>query len=308
MLNTLHTADCLDALRALPPASVQLVYLDPPFNTNTRRTLSSSGRRRNGSAGARVEDAACDDASYDDVFGAPADYIAYMRPRVEQLRRVLAPNGSLFFHCDWRASHHARVMLDDLFLARRFFSPQTEEDGEEGAGEGCFVNEIIWHYGLGASKVRRQLLTKHDTIFWYANSPAYTFNLIRAEPTKAMLAKYRHVDEQGNRYMNSYGRRYTLKGGKPLDDVWSIPAIAPTSRERAGYPTQKPLALLRRIIQLASNEGDVVLDPFCGSGTALLAAQQLGRKWIGIDANPQAIAIARRRLGISAEKQDRGED
>ncbi len=297
MLNTLHTADCLDALRALPPASVQLVYLDPPFNTNTRRTLSSSGRRRS----ALVETEA-ENAAYDDAFGAPADYIAYMRPRVEQLRRVLAPNGSLFFHCDWRASHHARVMLDELFLARRFLSPQTEEV----EGEGCFVNEIIWHYGLGASKARRQLLTKHDTIFWYANSPAYTFNLIRAEPTKAMLAKYRHVDEHGNRYMNSYGRRYTLKGGKPLDDVWSIPAIAPTSKERAGYPTQKPLALLQRIIMLASNEGDVMLDPFCGSGTALLAAQQLGRKWIGIDANPQAIAIARRRLGTSAERQDRG--
>ncbi len=297
MLNTLHTADCLDALRTLPPASVQLVYLDPPFNTNTRRTLSSSGRRRSAPVGTGAENAA-----YDDAFGAPADYIAYMRPRVEQLRRVLAPNGSLFFHCDWRASHHVRVMLDELFLARRFLSPQTEEV----EGEGCFVNEIIWHYGLGASKARRQLLTKHDTIFWYANSPAYTFNLIRAEPTKAMLAKYRHVDEQGNRYMNSYGRRYTLKGGKPLDDVWSIPAIAPTSKERAGYPTQKPLALLQRIIMLASNEGDVMLDPFCGSGTALLAAQQLGRKWIGIDANPQAIAIARRRLGTSAERQDRG--
>lgn len=270
--NTLHNADCLEALRALPADSVHLIYLDPPFNTNAiRRTYA---------------------AAYDDAFGAPADYIAYMRPRVQQLRRVLAPNGSLFFHCDWRTSHHVRLMLDELFL----FSPGGK--GDEGKKGGCFVNEIIWHYGLGASKARRQLLTKHDVIFWYANSPDYTFNLIREAPTKAMLAKYRHVDEQGNHYMNSYGRRYTLKGGKPLDDVWSIPAIAPTSKERAGYPTQKPLTLLRRIIQLASNEGDVVLDPFCGSGTTLVAAQQLQRQWIGIDANPQAIAIARKRLGV----------
>lgn len=290
MPNTLHNADCLDALRTMPPASVQLIYLDPPFNTNTIRR----GVRR-------------DDPSYNDSFGAPADYIAYMRPRVEQLRRVLAPNGSLFFHCDWRTSYHVRLMLDEVF------------SGDEGRGSGVgaertdtrhpspspsFVNEIIWHYGLGASKARRQLLTKHDTLFWYANSPNYTFNLIRAEPTKAMLAKYRHVDEHGNRYMNSYGRRYTLKGGKPLDDVWSIPAIAPTSKERAGYPTQKPLALLRRIILLASHEGDAVLDPFCGSGTTLLAAQQLHRQWIGIDANPQAIAIARRRLGLLQEKRE----
>jgi site-specific DNA-methyltransferase (adenine-specific) len=277
MPNTLYNADCLDALSALPPASVHLIYLDPPFNTNVARKTK--------------------DAAYDDAFGAPADYIAYMRPRVEQLRRVLTPNGSLFFHCDWRTSHHVRLMLDDLFLPLP--NPPPFDGG--GMGGGCFVNEIIWHYGL-ASKVRRQLLTKHDVIFWYANSPAYTFNLIRAEPTPAMQAKYRHTDEHGNRYMNSYGRRYTLKGGKPLDDVWAIPAIAPTSRERAGYPTQKPLALLQRIIQLASHEGDAVLDPFCGSGTTLLAAQQLGRQWIGIDANPQAIAIAQKRLGLLQEK------
>lgn len=270
MPNTLHNADCLDALSAMSPASVQLIYLDPPFNTNAVRRTQ--------------------DAVYDDAFGTPADYIAYMRPRVQQMRRVLAPNGSLFFHCDWRTSHHVRLMLDDIFLP----SPL----GGGVGGGGGFINEIIWHYGLGASKARRQLLTKHDTIFWYANSPDYTFNLMRAEPTPAMLAKYRHTDEHGNRYMNSYGRRYTLKGGKPLDDVWTIAAIAPTSKERAGYPTQKPLSLLRRIIQLASNEGETVLDPFCGSGTTLVAAQQLHRQWIGIDANPQAIAIAQTRLQI----------
>lgn len=265
MLNTLHCADCLEALPTLPDASVQLVYLDPPFNTNARRKTQV--------------------AAYEDSFGATADYIAYMRPRVMYMRRVLAANGSLFFHCDWRTSHHVRVMLDEVFCV---FPPSTTQ--------GQFVNEIVWHYGLGASRARRQLLTKHDVIFWYANSANYTFNLIRDEPTQAMLAKYRHIDEHGNRYMMSYGKRYTLKGGKPLDDVWRIPAIAPTSGERAGYPTQKPLALLRRIIQLASNEGDLVLDPFCGSGTTLVAAQQLGRRWIGIDANAQAIAIAKLRL------------
>ncbi|NJM42694.1 MAG: site-specific DNA-methyltransferase [Anaerolineae bacterium] len=275
----LHNADCLDGLRTIAEGSVHLIYLDPPFNTNTQRSTG--------------------DASYADAFGMPQAYIDYMRPRVQAMRRALTLNGSLFFHCDWRTSHHVRVMLDEVF------------DVEGGAGRverirsvhpplstlpGRFVNEIIWHYGLGASKARRQLLTKHDVIFWYANGLDYTFNLIREAPTQAMLNKYRHIDEQGNRYMNSYGKRYTLKGGKPLDDVWNIPAIAPTSGERAGYPTQKPLALLHRIIQLASHEGDLVLDPFCGSGTTLVAAQQLGRKWIGIDANAQAIEIARKRL------------
>ena len=254
-----------------------------------RRSQFPSPSERGVSGRSRGHRGEGEGAAYNDSFGSPADYIAYMRPRVEQMRRVLAPGSSLFFHCDWRTSHHVRVMLDEVFLPSRF---------RGGVGGGVFVNEIIWHYGLGASKARRQLLTKHDVIFWYANDKDYTFNLIRAEPTKAMLAKYRHTGDDGQRYMLSYGKRYTLKGGKPLDDVWDIPAIAPTSGERAGYPTQKPLTLLRRIVQLASNDGDTVLDPFCGSGTTLVAAHQLGRKWIGIDANAQAIAIATRRLAL----------
>ncbi|GIV84780.1 MAG: hypothetical protein KatS3mg052_1787 [Candidatus Roseilinea sp.] len=270
MSDALHIGDCLGILRTLPDGCVDLIYLDPPFNTHKRRVGRACGKP--GDAG----------LAYPDAFGSPTRYITYVRPRVEEMRRVLAPHGSLFFHCDWRTSHHVRLMLDEVF------------------GSARFINEIIWRYGLGASRATRRLLTKHDVIFWYANGPEYTFNLIREAPTPAMLAKYAHTDEDGRRYMLSYGRRYYLKGGKPLDDVWDIPAIAPTSRERVGYPTQKPLALLRRIIALASNAGDVVLDPFCGSGTTLVAAQALGRRWIGIDANPQAIALARARLAAGA--------
>jgi site-specific DNA-methyltransferase (adenine-specific) len=276
--NQLLCGDCFDVLQQLPAAEVRLIYLDPPFNTNLRRTTSVS--RKGGAAGAR--------ATYADSFGGSAAYVAYIRPRIEAMRRVLATDGSLFFHCDWRMSHHVRLLLDEVFGL----------SGDPATVPGVFVNEIIWHYGLGASRVRRSLLSKHDVIFWYANSPNYTFNLIRQAPTAAMLAKYSHMDEQGRRYMNSYGKRYILKGGKPLDDVWDMPAIAPTSSERVGYPTQKPLALMTRIIQLASNEGDLVLDPFCGSGSTLAAAQQLNRRWIGIDANPAAVEMAKRRLGI----------
>lgn len=301
--NQLILGDCLEALRPLADATVHLVYLDPPFNTNTRR-MSPSPRRAGGVRERRLPHA----PAYDDSFGSPSAYIAYMRPRVEQMCRVLAPDGSLFFHCDWRMSHHVRLMLDDVFglaneagrTAKEAVHSSSAPSRDSGQfarpSPGTFVNEIIWHYGLGAARARRQLLTKHDVIFWYANSRQYTFNVVRAGATPAMLAKYRHVDEQGNRYMNSYGKRYLLKGGKPLDDVWDIPAIAPTASERAGYPTQKPLALLARIVQLASNAGDLVLDPFCGSGTTLVAAQQFDRRWIGMDANPQAIEIARRRL------------
>ncbi len=266
--NRLVCGDCLDELRKLPGASCALIYLDPPFNTNLRRVGRATSQR----------------VAYSDSFGKPGDYVVYLRPRVLELRRVLTTHGSLFFHCDWRMSPHVRLLLDDVFCV----------DAVEG--EGVFVNEIIWHYGLGAARAGRRLLTKHDVVFWYANSTHYSFHLMRDEPTQAMLGKYRHVDGQGNRYMNSYGRRYLLKGGKPLDDVWDIPSIAPTSSERTGYPTQKPLALLRRIVQLASDEGDLVLDPFCGSGTTLVAAQQLGRRWIGIDVNPQAVKVAARRL------------
>ncbi|BCX04298.1 MAG: hypothetical protein KatS3mg053_2236 [Candidatus Roseilinea sp.] len=292
MSDALHTGDCLDILRTMPDGCAHLIYLDPPFNTHIRRVGRARGRP-NG-----------DGLAYDDAFGSPDGYIAYMRRRVEAMRRVLAPHGSLFFHCDWRMSHHVRLMLDEVFGDQepgiRGRGSGARDQGTGIRGRGVFVNEIIWRYGLGASRSRRRLLTKHDVIFWYANGPKYTFNLIREAPTPAMLAKYAHTDEDGRRYMMSYGRRYYLKGGKPLDDVWDIPAIAPTSHERVGYPTQKPLALLRRIIALASNEGDMVLDPFCGSGTTLVAAQALGRRWIGIDANPQAIALARARLGIGA--------
>ncbi|MCL4506152.1 MAG: site-specific DNA-methyltransferase [Chloroflexi bacterium] len=282
LTNQLVCGDCLDELRKIPEGACDLIYLDPPFNTNLKRTAPPPGRKRMEGSNQPQQHAA-----YADSFGLPAAYIDYMRPRVEQMRRVLAVDGSLFFHCDWRMSHHVRLMLDEVF-------------GLAGGGDtpGVFVNEIIWHYGLGAARASRHLMTKHDVIFWYANSRHYTFNLIREAPTAAMLAKYCHTDAQGKRYMNSYGRRYVLKGGKPLDDVWDIANISPTASERVGYPTQKPLALLLRIVQLASNPGDLVLDPFCGSGTTLLAAQQCGRRWIGVDANPQAIEIAGKRLGI----------
>ncbi len=268
MSNRLFVGDCLNVLPRLQAGCARLIYLDPPFNT---------GARRRGRAGA-----------YADAFGSPAGYVAYMRPRLEAMLRVLASDGSLFFHCDWRMSHHVRLLLDDLF--------GFSEPARNSAMRGVFVNEIIWHYGLGASKAGRRLLTKHDVIFWHARSRDYVFNLLREAPTPAMLDKYRHVDAQGNRYMNAYGKRYVMKGGKLLDDVWDIPAIAPTAGERVDYPTQKPLALLTRIVELASNPGDVVLDPFCGSGTTLVAAAHLGRRWIGIDINPQAVEIARARL------------
>ena len=148
-----------------------------------------------------------------------------------ECHRVLRPTVSIFVHLDWRASHRARLVLDDLF------------------GEACFRNEIIWHYGLGGGAPRDAFARKHDTILFYARAEGATFHPERGAVTAAMAAKYAHVDELGRRYQNAHGRRYYLRGGKRLDDVWEIPALAPTARERVGWPTQKPLALLERIVR-----------------------------------------------------------
>lgn len=260
--NRLILGDNLRVMRGLPDESIDLIYIDPPFFTGREQ-------RANG-AGAHV---------FDDAWAGGLDaYLAWLRERVTEMRRLLRPAGVLYVHCDFHAGHYIKVLLDEAFSVEHF------------------QNEIIWHYGLGAANATRHFLRKHDTIFVYRKSDAATFNVVRGDVTPAMLAKYCHEDARG-RYMMSRGRRYYLKGGKPLDSVWDIPAIAATSRERLGYPTQKPEALLERVILASSNEGDVVADFCCGSGTTPAVAQRLGRRWLACDASPAAIEITAERLG-----------
>lgn len=168
---------------------------------------------------------------------------------------------------------------------------------------GGWKNDIVWHYGLGAFKTRSHYPRKHDTILFYAKGRNPTFNLLRGEPTPAMLAKYRHRDDAGHRYMRSYGRRYYLKGGKPFDSVWEIPSLSPRAAERTGYPTQKSVKLLKRIVQASSNPGDLVLDPFCGCGTTIEAAHGLDRQWIGIDICVKACQVIEERLRRSFDME-----
>jgi site-specific DNA-methyltransferase (adenine-specific) len=256
----LALADAAELLALIPPASVDLVYLDPPFGTGIART-DPSGR------------------GYDDALPEGlAGHLDWLRGLLAEAHRVLRDTGSIFLHVDWRLSHRARVALDELFGAR------------------CFRNEIVWHYGLGGGAPRDAFSRKHDTILFYARASGATFNPERGPVTAAMAAKYAHVDEQGRRYQNAHGKRYYLQGGKRLDDVWAIPALAPTARERVGWPTQKPLALLERIVQAASGPGDLVLDPCCGSGTALVAAALLGRRAVGGDRSPEAVELTAQRL------------
>jgi site-specific DNA-methyltransferase (adenine-specific) len=245
----------------VPASSIDLVYLDPPFGTGKARTHQASS------------------AGYADALPAGLDgYLAWLRELLAGCHRVMKPSGSLFLHLDWRASHRARMLLDELF------------------GVPCFRNEIIWHYGLGGGAPRDAFARKHDTILFYARSADSTFHAERGPVTAAMEAKYAHVDELGRRYQNAHGKRYYLQGGKRLDDVWDLPALSPTAAERVGWPTQKPLALLERIVRAASDPGDCVLDPCCGSGTALVAAALLGRRAVGGDLSAEAVELAAARL------------
>lgn len=255
--NRLLLGDALAVLGTLADGRAGLAYADPPFAT---------GQVRRGGG-----------HCYDDLVEDPGAYAAWLEPHLVELHRVLAPTGSLFLHLDHRMSAHARIALDAVF------------------GRDCFRNEIVWRYGLGGRAPANAFARKHDVLLFYARGPANTFHRLRGEVTPAMAAKYAHSDEHG-RYQNAHGRRYYLKGGKPFDSVWEIPSIAPTSGERTGYPTQKPLALLERVIAATTDPGSLVIDPFVGSGTTAVAAQRLGRRFVAGDCSPQAIEVARGRL------------
>jgi site-specific DNA-methyltransferase (adenine-specific) len=267
--NRLLLADALTLLGTLADGSVDLAYADPPFATGkVRRAADGDGAEH----------------QFDDTIDDPDAYCAWLLPHLAELHRVLARTGSLFLHLDHRMSAHARIALDGVF-------------GRDG-----FRNEIIWRYGLGGRAPANAFARKHDVLLFYARGPANTFHRLRGGLTPAMAAKYAHVDENG-RYQRAHGRRYYLKGGKPFDSVWDIPSIPPTAHERAGYPTQKPLALLERIVRATTDAGALVVDPFVGSGTTAVAAQRLGRRFTCGDRSPEAIAVACGRLEREAIAQ-----
>jgi len=317
----IYCGDNLEQLKKLPDGCVDLIYIDPPFNSNRNYEVFWGETKEK--------------RSFEDRHASTQAYIEFMRPRCVELHRVLKPTGSFYYHCDWHASHYVKVMLDQIF------------------GENQFQNEIVWKRADAHSDSKqgaKHYGRVHDSIFFYTKTQKYVFNtLYNPLPESTVENWYRNVEEGTGRHYNMadvtgpggaakgcpvyewkgvtrawryskenmerleregrlaysksgmvYQKRYLDESkGVPLQSWWDdIGMLRGISRggERLGYPTQKPLALLERIINASSNPNDIVLDAFCGCGTALVAAETLGRQWIGIDISPTACRVMAKRL------------
>ena len=315
--HTIYCGDNLDKLKTLPDECVDLIYIDPPFNSNRNYEVfweETAEKRR-----------------FDDRHESTRAYIDYMRPRCVELARVLKKTGSFYYHCDWHASHYVKVMLDQIF------------------GENYFQNEVIWKRTTSHNDSKKYA-NIHDTIFYYTASDQYTWNpQYVPHGEKYVRSHYNRIDGHGRKYrldniirsasmgprpnlayeykeftpkwgwrverakleaIDADGRLVWVSSGTPylvryLDEmsgaampsIWDdIPPVNSQATERLGYPTQKPLPLLERVIKASSNPGDIVLDAFCGCGTAMISAENLGRRWIGIDISPTACRVMAERL------------
>lgn len=264
--NAVLFGDNLAHLESMPDESVQLIYIDPPFNTGRKQTRGSSrmvkkDSGRLGFKGERYEIVRDNVLSYDDQF---SDYWSFLEPRLEEAWRILGESGTLYLHLDYREAHYAKVLLDALF------------------GRECFLNELIWAYDYGA-KAQGRWPAKHDTILVYVKNPEkYYFNNAEVDREPYMAPGLVTAEK--------------IAKGKLPTDVWWHTIVSPTGKEKTGYPTQKPEGILRRIIQASSREGDLVLDFFGGSGTTGAVAASLGRRFILVDQNPEAIEVMRKRF------------
>lgn len=295
---TIFCDNNINILQGINSECIDLIYLDPPFNKN-KKFIASVGTSAEGSC-------------FNDIFTEkdlnetwlttiqedhPAlfqylngtkligkhynfAYLVYMSICLSECHRVLKQTGSIYLHCDSTMSHYLKIIMDCIF------------------GEDNFRNEIVWCYKSGGAKPKRHFSRKHDVILWYTMSESYTF--------------HQQTEKSYNREFKPYGFKgveefcdeigwYTLVGAK---DYWNIPMVGRTSSERTGYPTQKPLALLQRIIETSSSENDMVLDPFCGCATTCIAAEQLNRKWVGIDISAMTYDLVKNRLAEVATNSD----
>ena len=271
-MNRIVLADNMDVLPAIPDGSARLIYIDPPFNTGKtqrnerlRTVRDEEGGDRDGFGGRRYRTLKLGSRSFADAFD---DFLEFIEPRLIEAHRILAPDGSLFLHLDYRESHYCKALLDMLF------------------GRECFKNEIIWAYDYGG-RPKNRWPAKHDAILWHAKDPdRYVFN-------------YDAIDRVPYMAPGLVGPEKAERGKTPTDVWWNT--IVPTNgRERLGYPAQKPLAILERIVRVHSDPGDLVVDFFAGTGTTGEAAARNGRRYLLVDDNPDAAQIMAKRLAFSA--------
>jgi len=262
--------DNLDVMPSFPDGAFRMIYLDPPFNTGRERTVrrlrtvAASDGDRTGFGGRRYRSEPLESSSYRDRFD---DYLGFLEPRLREARRLLDPEGTLYLHLDYREAHYVKLLCDEIY------------------GRDCFLNEIIWAYDYGA-KPRRRWPAKHDTILVYVRDPdGYWFDAEEVE-REPYMAPGLVTPEKAAR-------------GKLPTDVWWHTIVPTSGRERTGYPTQKPEGLLRRMVLASSRPGDRVADFFAGSGTLGAVAAATGRRYVLVDANPEAVAIMERRLGAT---------
>ena len=267
--------DNLEILPAFADDTFQLVYADPPFNTGgeqrrrTVATVADPAGDRTGFGGRRYRSRLLAESSYRDAFD---DYLAFLEPRLVELRRLLTASGTLYFHIDYREAHYCKLLLDEVF------------------GRDAFLNEIVWAYDYGA-RAKRRWPTKHDTILVYVKDPARYFFDAAA------------VDREPYMAPGFVGAEKAARGKLPTD-VWWHTIVSPTGREKTRYPTQKPEGVLRRIVQASTRAGDWCLDPFAGSGTLGAVARKLGRRYVLVDSNPRAVEVSTSRLAATTSQEN----
>jgi site-specific DNA-methyltransferase (adenine-specific) len=266
----IHLGDNLPILKSFPDDSIDLIYIDPPFNTGKAQTRSSlktvrdPDGDRTGFQGNRYRTIKLGSKAYDDVFD---DYLGFLETRLVEARRILAADGSLFVHLDYREVHYVKVLLDQVF------------------GRGSFINELIWAYDYGA-RTKKRWPAKHDNILWYARDPEnFQFHLEECDRIPYMAP-------------GLVGPEKAARGKTPTDTWWHT-IVSPNSREKTGYPTQKPRGILDRLVKVHSRPGDTLLDFFAGSGSFGESAVRLGRSATLIDSQPEAVRIMIDRLAFA---------
>jgi len=270
-INKIIHGNCIDKLQEIDSSEIDLVYFDPPFFTQKKHSLTNRDNTKT--------------YEFDDKYESIEEYLYLIEKTLIHSKRVLKNTGSVFLHCDKTASHHIRIVLDKVF------------------GKENFQSEIIWSYKRW-SNAKKGLLNSHQIIFFYSKTDKFKFNTLYTDYSATtnldQILQDRERDINGKSvYKRNVSGTVILgkeKKGVPLSDVWEIPYLNPKAKERTGYPTQKPVLLLNQIINIATEEGDLVLDPFCGSGTTCVSAKSLKRNFIGIDISHDAVELANSRL------------